>query len=310
MESLRLNPASPLHPVAVADTAQPAHPAEPHAPDTGEQPGAVELRVHRHRGESVEARTDHVGQEWPVALVFNGISHAVMMCTPRDLEAFAVGFAISEGIVGRNADIQDIEVYWHAEAEMPHAEVHLTVVQQAFVELKEKRRALAGRSGCGVCGIESIDLLDLEPEIVPDTGFLARLAPDAIARAARELPQHQALTKLTGGLHAAAWCDADGQILRAFEDVGRHNALDKLIGQLVLDRADTQQGFVFLSSRASYELVRKAARVGMPMVATISAPSSLAITIAKRAGLRLVSFCRETGYVDYDTAASTTTNAA
>jgi FdhD protein len=307
MESLRLNPASPLHPVAIADT---ANLAEPHAPDTGEQPGAVELRVHRHRGESVETRADHVGQEWPVALVFNGISHAVMMCTPRDLEAFAVGFAISEGIVGRNADIQDIEVYWHADAEMPHAEVHLTVVQQAFVELKEKRRALAGRSGCGVCGIESIDLLDLEPEIVPDTGFLARLAPDAIARAARELPQHQALTKLTGGLHAAAWCDADGQILRAFEDVGRHNALDKLIGQLVLDRADTQQGFVFLSSRASYELVRKAARVGMPMVATISAPSSLAITIAKRAGLRLVSFCRETGYVDYDTAASTTTNAA
>ncbi len=307
MESLRLNPASPLHPAAIAE---PANLAGPHASDTGEQPGAVELRVHRHRGESVETRADHVGQEWPVALVFNGISHAVMMCTPRDLEAFAVGFAISEGIVGRNADIQDIEVYWHADAEMPHAEVHLTVVQQAFVELKEKRRALAGRSGCGVCGIESIDLLDLEPEIVPDTGFLARLAPDAIARAARELPQHQALTKLTGGLHAAAWCDADGQILRAFEDVGRHNALDKLIGQLVLDRADTQQGFVFLSSRASYELVRKAARVGMPMVATISAPSSLAITIAKRAGLRLVSFCRETGYVDYDTAASTTTNAA
>lgn len=307
MESLRLNPASPLHPAAIADT---ANLAGPHAPEAGEQPGAVELRVHRHRGESVETRADHVGQEWPVALVFNGISHAVMMCTPRDLEAFAVGFAISEGIVGRNADIQDIEVYWRADAEMPHAEVHLTVVQQAFVELKEKRRALAGRSGCGVCGIESIDLLDLEPEIVPDTGFLARLAPDAIARAARELPQHQALTKLTGGLHAAAWCDADGQILRAFEDVGRHNALDKLIGQLVLDRADTQQGFVFLSSRASYELVRKAARVGMPMVATISAPSSLAITIAKRAGLRLVSFCRETGYVDYDTAASTTTNAA
>ncbi|WP_103707859.1 formate dehydrogenase accessory sulfurtransferase FdhD [Paraburkholderia eburnea] len=276
----------------------------PAAQDSEDQAGAVALRVHRHRGASVETRDDHVGQEWPVALVFNGISHAVMMCTPRDLEAFAVGFAISEGIVGRNADIQDIEVFWHAGSDIPHAEVHLTVVQQAFVELKEKRRALAGRSGCGVCGIESIDLLDLEPEIVPDTGFLARLAPDAIARAARELPQHQALTKLTGGLHAAAWCDADGQILRAFEDVGRHNALDKLIGQLVLDRADTQQGFVFLSSRASYELVRKAARVGMPMVATISAPSSLAIAIAKRAGLRLVSFCRESGFVDYDTAAA------
>ncbi len=290
---------------ATQNASQPALSPAPNPLASEGQPGAIELRVHRHRGESVETRADHVGQEWPVALVFNGISHAVMMCTPRDLEAFAVGFAISEGIVGRNADIQDIEVFWQADADIPHAEVHLTVVQQAFVELKEKRRALAGRSGCGVCGIESIDLLDLEPEIVPDTGFLARLAPDAIARAARELPQHQALTKLTGGLHAAAWCDADGAILRAFEDVGRHNALDKLIGQLVIERADTQQGFVFLSSRASYELVRKAARVGMPMVATISAPSSLAVTIAKRAGLRLVSFCRESGFVDYDTASAT-----
>ena len=270
--------------------------------ETAEQPGTTVLPVHRHRDGRIDALDDHVGQEWPVALVFNGISHAVMMCTPRDLEAFAVGFAISEGIVGRNADIQDFEVTYHPQGDLPYAEVQLTVVQQAFAGLKEKRRALAGRTGCGVCGIESVDLLDLEPERVPDTGFVARLAPDALARAARELPAHQALTKLSGGLHAAAWCDASGAIVRAFEDVGRHNALDKLIGQLVLERADPQQGFVFLSSRASYELVRKAARVGIPMVATISAPSSLAITIAKRAGLRLVSFCRESGYVDYQTA--------
>ncbi len=269
--------------------------------ETARQPGAVERQVHRYRGAAVETVTDHVGQEWPVALVFNGISHAVMMCTPRDLEAFAVGFAISEGIVERGSDIQDIEVELHEDDELPHAEVQLKVVQQAFVALKEKRRALAGRTGCGVCGIESIDLLDLKPERVPDTGFLQRLAPDAIARAARELPEHQALTRLTGGLHAAAWCDAAGAIRYAFEDVGRHNALDKLIGQLVLDRVDTREGFVFLSSRASYELVRKAARVDVPMVATISAPSSLAIAIARKAGVRLVSFCRETSYVDYDT---------
>lgn len=272
--------------------------------ETAGQPGAVAQQVHRHRGAAVESVTDHVGQEWPVALVFNGISHAVMMCTPRDLEAFAVGFAISEGIVARGSDIQDIEVELR-DGELPHAEVQLQVVQQAFVALKEKRRALAGRTGCGVCGIESIDLLDLKPERVPDTGFLQRLAPDAIARAARELPEHQALSRLTGGLHAAAWCDASGAIRLAFEDVGRHNALDKLIGQLVLDRVDTKEGFVFLSSRASYELVRKAARVDVPMLATISAPSSLAIAIARRAGVRLVSFCREAGYVDYDTLAAT-----
>ncbi len=271
--------------------------------ETVDEPsGVVELAVRRRRGAEIETAIDRVGQEWPVALVFNGISHAVMMCTPRDLEAFAVGFAVSEGIVARGADIKDIEVVLHADGPLPHAEVQLTVVQQAFVALKKKRRALAGRTGCGVCGIESIDLLDLAPERVPDTGFLARLAPDAIARAARELPAHQALTRQTGGLHAAAWCAADGAIRLAFEDVGRHNALDKLIGALTLDRADPTDGFVFLSSRASYELVRKAARVGIPLVATISAPSSLAITIARDAGLRLVSFCRESGYVDYGTA--------
>ncbi|EEA00593.1 formate dehydrogenase family accessory protein FdhD [Burkholderia sp. H160] len=274
----------------------------PPAHDTDdEQPGAVQLAVRRHRGAAIETVADYVGQEWPVALVFNGISHAVMMCTPRDLEAFAVGFAISEGIVERGSDIQDIEVELHDHGELPHAEVQLQVVQQAFAGLKEKRRALAGRTGCGVCGIESIDLLDLKPQRVPDTGFLQRLAPDAIARAARALPEHQALTRLTGGLHAAAWCDAQGAIRYAFEDVGRHNALDKLIGRLVLERADTRDGFVFLSSRASYELVRKAARVDVPMVATISAPSSLAIAIAREAGVRLVSFCREGSYVDYDT---------
>jgi FdhD protein len=263
--------------------------------------GVIEQKVRRHRNGTIEATVDQIGQEWPVALVFNGISHAVMMCTPRELEAFAVGFAISEGIVERGSDIQDIEVVFHRDAgALPYAQVDLTIVQQAFVALKARRRALAGRTGCGVCGIESIDLLDLAPERVPATGFLERLAPDAIARAAHELPSHQALTRLTGGLHAAAWCDADGAISLAFEDVGRHNALDKLIGRLVLDRVDTTNGFVFLSSRASYELVRKAARIGIPMVATISAPSSLAIAIARQAGIRLVSFCRETSYVEYE----------
>lgn len=269
--------------------------------ENAEECGAIEQAVRRHRDGHVEAAHDHVGQEWPIALVFNGISHAVMMCTPRDLEAFAAGFAVSEGIVERASDIRDIEVTFHREGvATPYAQVELTIAQQAFAALKARRRALAGRTGCGVCGIESIELLDLAPERVPDTGFLERLAPGAIARAANELPLHQALTRMTGGLHAAAWCDASGAIAFAFEDVGRHNALDKLIGRLVRDRLDATNGFVFLSSRASYELVRKAARVGIPMVATISAPSSLAIALAREAGIRLVSFCRESSYVEYD----------
>lgn len=266
-----------------------------------EPSGTIELNVRRQRGHTFEETTDHVGQEWPVAIVVNGISHAVMMCTPCDLEAFAVGFARSEGIVSSGAEIQDIEVMLYEDGPTPYAEVQLTVIQEAFANLKEKRRSMAGRSGCGVCGIESVALLDLDPERVPDLSLLDRLAPDAIAHAARALPAHQTLTRLTGGLHAAAWCDATGEIRYAFEDVGRHNALDKLIGQLLLSREDFSQGFVFLSSRASYELVRKAARVGIPMVATISAPSSRAISIAKQAGLKLLSFCRESGYVDYGT---------
>jgi FdhD protein len=268
--------------------------------ETDDQPGFVERQVRRVRSGVASEVTDNVGQEWPVALVYNGISHAVMMCTPRDLEAFAVGFSMTEGIVERGADIHDIEVLCRdQDVVLPHAEVHLQVVQQAFLALKDKRRALAGRTGCGVCGIESIELLDLAAERVPDTGFLASLADDAVQRASQELAGHQRLTRLTGGLHAAAFCNAAGKVLVAFEDVGRHNALDKLIGHLLLQRVDMTQGFVFLSSRASYELVRKSARVGIPMVVTISAPTSLAISIAQQAGIRLVSFARENGFVEY-----------
>jgi FdhD protein len=266
--------------------------------DTSPSPGWRAISVLRHRGGTDQTAQDHVAEEWPVALVFNGISHAVMMTTPRDLDAFAVGFALSEGIVRSATEIRDIETEYYAES----AEVRIDLLQGAFVELKDKRRSLAGRTGCGVCGIESLDLLDLEPEQIvrangqlPATGIRA----EAIQRAARELRPRQTLMQQTGGVHAAAWCSRDGEILLSFEDVGRHNALDKLIGRLALDRADFGSGFVFMSSRASYELVRKSARMGIPMLATISAPSSLAIRIAQEAGIRLVSFCRDDGFVDY-----------
>ena len=251
--------------------------------------------VTRHRGDTISEESDRIAQEWPVAIVCNGISHAVMMCTPADLEAFALGFVLTEGIVERRSDVVDIEVVWHEAS----AEIELTLVQQAFSELKVKRRSLAGRSGCGVCGIESIELLDLDtPRIAPGP-LLASLDPRAVARAAAALPAHQTLQKLTGGVHAAAWCDASGNILHVCEDVGRHNALDKLIGKVTLARESTQQGWVFLSSRASYELIRKAARVDVPMIATISAPTSLAIRIATQAGVRLVAFARGDGFVEY-----------
>jgi FdhD protein len=256
--------------------------------------GYQERPITRHRGAGHSEGQDRVAEEMPLALVVNGISHVVMMVTPRDFEEFALGFALTEGLVDSRAQIYDAEVRLHPRA----AEVELTIGQEAFLRLKGRRRALAGRTGCGVCGIESLELLDLAPEKMAAARLPADLGA-AIARAAGELPRHQALMRVTGGVHAAAWCAPDGAIAAVFEDVGRHNALDKLIGHLALRGTDLRDGFAFMSSRASYELARKAARVGIPMLATISAPSSLAIDIAEQAGLKLASFCRQDGFVEY-----------
>nr|WP_315395545.1 formate dehydrogenase accessory sulfurtransferase FdhD [uncultured Duganella sp.] len=253
----------------------------------------------RHRGaapEDVSAATDRVAEEAPVALVVNGISHAVMMVTPRELQPFAMGFALTEGLVAKASDVFDIELFEHERS----FEVQITIAQEDFVQLKQQRRSMAGRSGCGVCGIESLELLDLKPgRITAPALHGAASLPPAIARAAAGLGEHQQLMRATGGVHAAAWCDVDGAVLKVCEDVGRHNALDKLIGHLTLEGVDMRTGFVFMSSRASYELVRKAARMNIPMLATISAPSTLAIDIATEAGVKLVSFCRQDGCVEY-----------
>lgn len=256
--------------------------------------GFAERAIVRHRGAAVTEAMDSVAEEIPVALVFNGISHVVMMATPRDLEAFAVGFALTEAVVASAADIFDCEVSLGSNS----AEVSMTIAQQDFMRLKERRRALSGRTGCGVCGIESLELLDLQPEPLPPAQLQIDL-PAALARASAGLREHQSLMALTGGVHAAAWCAPDGSIVHAFEDVGRHNGLDKLIGHLALQGADLRGGFVFLSSRGSYELARKAARMQIPLLATISAPSTLAIRIAGQAGMKLVGFCRQDAFVDY-----------
>ncbi|MET0264678.1 MAG: formate dehydrogenase accessory sulfurtransferase FdhD [Duganella sp.] len=264
-----------------------------------EAAGFQQRPVLRRRGlapADADRVTDSVAEEMPVALVVNGISHAVMMVSPCDLQAFAMGFMLTEGLVGKAADVFDIEVREHARS----IEVLVTIAQQDFMQFKEQRRSMAGRSGCGVCGVESLAQLDLNPSPITSAPLHDDITrPAAIARASAELGQHQALMRVTGGVHAAAWCNASGAVLRVCEDVGRHNALDKLIGYLALEQADMSQGFVFMSSRASYELVRKAARLHIPMLATISAPSTLAIDIATDAGIKLVSFCRADGCIEY-----------
>lgn len=266
--------------------------------DSADEPnlhGWASRQIVRHRGARSSVGLDDVAEEMPVAIVFNGISHAVMMVTPCDLEAFAYGFALSEGIVDSVSQIRDIELEHHGES----AQINVTLLQQSFFELKLRRRSMAGRSGCGICGIESLEALDLRPPRIAQAGAADSVTDAAIEAAARGLKPYQTLMQRTGGVHAAAWCERDGRIVCSFEDVGRHNALDKLIGHLARERTDFAQGFVFLSSRASYELVRKAARVGITMVATISAPTTLAIRVAEHAGIRLASFCREDSFVDY-----------
>lgn len=297
----------------------------PHLPrfDGQEQvlPGAlVTVPVQRHlRGEVSPWVDDQIVAEVPVALVFNGISHAVMMCTPQDLPALALGFALSEGIIDRRADCYDIEVASvstaapaaqaqdaqaiHGDVEMPAVEVRLEIASSAFMRLKERRRSLAGRTGCGVCGIDNLQALDLAPQARSQPQWLGQITPETIFKALAAMPARQALNQATGAVHAAGYADLAGELVAVYEDVGRHNALDKLLGARALDDRSRQpwprEGFVVMSSRASYELVRKCARLDVPLLATISAPTSLAIKVAQAAGLQLWGLAREPRAVRY-----------
>jgi FdhD protein len=240
---------------------------------------------------------DTVAEETPVALVFNGISHAVMMATPLALEDFGLGFALSEGILTAGRECRDIEIV----AGHTGVEVRMTIAPRAMAALKERRRALEGRTGCGLCGIDSLEALDLQPpRITPQPAPSLAI----VTRAFDDLPNWQRLHQQSGACHAAAWATLDGEIMVVREDVGRHNALDKLIGHLATAAHGHGPGFVLLSSRASYELVAKCARAQIGTLATVSAPTGLAIRVAQRAGVTLLGFCRNGRAVDYTASAS------
>jgi FdhD protein/phenylacetyl-CoA:acceptor oxidoreductase accessory protein len=226
-----------------------------------------------------------VAEEVPVALVYNGISHAVMLATPRDIEDFALGFSLSECIVGRPGEILDLELVERENG----VEVQMRLSAERAHALKQHRRTLAGRTGCGLCGTESLDQLARRSAQVRSS---AVLAPGAVARALSDVQGRQHLFQLTGAVHAAAWCDLEGRIELLREDVGRHNALDKLIGALASGRHPVDGGFVLMTSRASYEIVQKAAAVGIAVVAAVSAPTGMAIRVATDAGVTLIGFAR------------------
>lgn len=247
--------------------------------------GVRAMAVRQHRGPLLHDTQDWVAEEVPVALEYNGISHAVMLASPADLEEFALGFSLTEQIVESTAEVRDIEVVPQPQG----IAVRLEIASASFARLKERRRSLAGRTGCGLCGVESLAQALRPPARLP----VGRpFAADAVRRALQQLRARQPLHEASGSSHAAGYADAQGELLRVREDVGRHNALDKLVGALALGRLDASQGFVVVTSRASYEMVGKTVGAGATLLAAVSGVTALAIESAAQAGLCLAGFAR------------------
>ncbi len=241
----------------------------------------------------VLAEKDELANEVPVALEYNGISHATVLATPCSLEDFAYGFSFTEGVVRSASDIYDIDIH----SQDSGVVVQLTIASACLNQLKLRRRNLAGRTGCGLCGLESLDEVQRELPAVPPRAPYVNA--QAILQAARELKQSQPLHLETGATHAAAWADATGAIQQVREDVGRHNALDKLIGHLMRTGSKTNNGFAVISSRASFEMVQKAAAASIGVLAAVSAPTSYAAQLADELNILLTGFTRNDSFTVY-----------
>lgn len=274
-----------------------------------EKPAALDAAVKRlvkryNQDGTASEDVDEVSNEVPVALVYNGISHAVMMVTPRDLQAFALGFSLSEGILASpdecyGIDIVPIEAQVATAGLSAACEIRLDISSRRFAELKERRRSLSGRTGCGVCGVESLASFDLDIQEVVRPDWLDSFQVDTLFRVFAELPHKQLINQKTGSVHAAGWVSTQGELIQIMEDVGRHNALDKLLGWRIAQGVLATPGFVIMTSRASYELIRKCALLNVPMLATISAPTALAIELARLSHMRLYGLCRKEKVVCY-----------
>lgn len=242
--------------------------------------------------DGIHTLSDHVAEEVPIALIYNGISHTVMLATPQDLEDFALGFSLAEGIIDSAKDVYGIEVVKQKNG----IELHLEISTECFVRLKERRRSMTGRTGCGLCGAESLEqALRLPNKVIESSEQFSRLA---LRQALKNLQGQQPIQGVTGATHASALANAQGEIIMVREDVGRHNALDKLLGARA-KQAENDSCFVVTTSRASYEMVQKVAVAGIPMLVAISAPTGLAIRVAEACGITLVGFAREHQHVVY-----------
>jgi FdhD protein len=244
------------------------------------------------RGSNHARREDYVAEEVPVALVYNHQPHVVMLATPLDLDDFALGFSLTEGILEHPSELASVRVVPRAKG----IEVRMRIPDQRFARLANKGRNMTGRTGCGLCGASTLDQAIRKPQPVgPGLKLNAAMMMSAFA----EMNEQQALNRLTGAVHAAAWLCPDTGISLIREDIGRHNALDKLIGTLSRTGCRFDAGCLLVTSRASYEMVQKAATVGITVMAAISAPTALAIKLAEECGLTLVGFARNDNHVIY-----------
>jgi FdhD protein len=247
------------------------------------------IRSDGWRNGSISESTRAVPEETAIAISYNGGTYAVMMATPRDLEDFAVGFSLSEGVVQSASQIESLEVVPLDDG----IELRMWIGESLSLRLSERRRHIAGPTGCGLCGIESIAEA-LRPAAVVGPG--QQFAAEQIVAAIQCLPALQKINIETRAVHAAAFWTRAAGIVCLREDVGRHNALDKVAGALARSGAATSEGMVLLTSRVSVEMVQKAAAMGAPLLVAISAPTALAVRMADAAGITLAAIARSDGF--------------
>lgn len=238
---------------------------------------------------SVQAGERAIPEETPVALVHNGSTYAVMMATPADLEDFGVGFSLTEGVIGRPSDILSLETLEFDAG----VEIRMWLDEARAGQMVARRRQIAGPTGCGLCGVESLELA-VRParEVGPGRSF----TPSEVSRAIAALRPAQVLNHETRAVHAAAFWEPSAGLIAVREDVGRHNALDKLVGHLARTERDATGGIVLLTSRVSIEMVQKTAIAGATVLVAVSAPTALAVRTAEAAGITLIAVARDDGF--------------